>query len=329
MFASQSRPVRQGGGNREQPEVSLCLSQRTPHLSLPRFGVTLVEALVVVGLLGLLMGLLLPAIQSARGSAARVQCLNSLKQIGLGLHGFHDIHRRLPPVTTREFPSHDPNSVLSWMGLILPQMDQAPLWAVSEDACRKDNRHFNNPPHIGHATVVRTYVCPSDERLLVPLTNATGERAAFTSYVGVAGSFVRSQLYPGVLGQIPGIRLGDITDGTAQTLMAGERPPPDSQEAGHWYGGARLGLMPDFRGPNEAMEVPALRHAGQCPSAGGEFGPGRTDNPCDRFHFWSLHSGGANFLFADGSARFLPYTASPIMRELASRAGGEVVHLPE
>jgi prepilin-type processing-associated H-X9-DG protein len=59
------------------------------------------------------------------------------------------------------------------------------------------------------------------------------------------------------------------------------------------------------------------------------FGPGRLENPCDRFHFWSLHPGGAHFLFADGSVRLLPYSAQPIMVSLATRSGGEVVTLPD
>lgn len=55
------------------------------------------------------------------------------------------------------------------------------------------------------------------------------------------------------------------------------------------------------------------------------FGPGRTDNPCDRWHFWSLHPGGANFAFADGSVRFMPYGAKAIMPALATRDGGEII----
>jgi prepilin-type processing-associated H-X9-DG protein len=63
--------------------------------------------------------------------------------------------------------------------------------------------------------------------------------------------------------------------------------------------------------------------------ARGLYGPGRTDNPCDRYHFWSLHRGGAHFLFADGSVRLIPYSAKDIMPALASRSGGEKVEIPE
>jgi prepilin-type processing-associated H-X9-DG protein len=59
------------------------------------------------------------------------------------------------------------------------------------------------------------------------------------------------------------------------------------------------------------------------------YGPGRLENPCDSYHFWSLHPAGANFLFADGSARYLSYAAEPIMVALATCRGGEVVSLPD
>src|SRR5262249_31936731 len=132
---------------------------------------------------------------------------------------------------------------------------------------------------------------------------------------------------PGVFGPAPGNRLADISDGTSNTLMVGERPPPDSLQAGRWY---TFQFVPAFApGPDGFMPIPAPRWAFdlECAPAGSRFGPGRTDNPCDRLHFWSLHPAGANFLFADGSTRFLSYSAEPIMVALATRAGGEVVDL--
>lgn len=302
-----------------------------------RSGFSLIEILVVIGLLGILIGLLLPAIQQVRGSAARMQCLNNLKQIGIALHHHHDLHGRIPPQPASGDP-HDPNVVLHWMALILPQMDQAPLWAVSLQACRAERFSYRNPPHVGHATVIRDYVCPSDRRLLVPLTMLSGDRAAFTSYIGISGSprggskFVSGRMTllrpaPGVLGQPRGTRLADITDGTSQTVMVGERPPPATLQAGRWYAAYGLGRFP---GPDDAMLIPASSYLGdKCAVSGSGFGPGRIDNPCDRYHLWSLHPGGANFLLADASARFLSYSAAPILPALATRSGGENVTLPE
>jgi prepilin-type processing-associated H-X9-DG protein len=161
--------------------------------------------------------------------------------------------------------------------------------------------------------------------------------AAFTSYIGVAGSFVGSAVIiedggntvraaAGVFGAAPGNRLTDITDGTSQTLMVAERPPPNTFSAGFWYGRHNDEVN---SGPDEMMRYgqPWPMSDG-CRSAGYHFGPGRVDNPCDRNHFWSLHRGGANFLFADGSVHFMGYSADSVMPALSTRAGGEVSEIP-
>lgn len=294
-----------------------------------RNGYSLVETLAVIGILGILLGLLLPAVQRARESAARVQCLNNLKQIGTALHNYHDTYGHLPPgpwIDQDLSHSHDPNFLLTWMASILPQMGEGPLWDRSVQACTIESRTYLTPPHVGYATVIKTYVCPDDGRLSRPLTNSQGPPAAYSSYLGVSGSYFG----PGVIGGAPGIRFSAITDGTSQTLMVGERPPPQSLQAGRWY--TSLFSFGPNPGPDSFMQIPgSLLTPGdiECASARMEFGPGRIDNPCDRYHFWSLHPGGANFLFADGSARPIRYSASRIMPFLATRAGGEPVELPD
>ena len=226
--------------------------------------------------------------------------------------------------------TNDPNQLLSWRALILPQIEQTSLWESSVQACQIDVFPFHNPPHIGYATVIPVYICSTDSRLRSALRNPFGDEAAFTSYIGVAGYVdVLSTYKPGVLG-VPlsaGPRFTDITDGTSQTLMVAERPPPNSLQAGRWYGLIPNTLQIPSSGPDEAMpaNTPLTITDTECRFAGTQFGPGRLDNPCDRYHFWSLHIGGANFLFADGSVRFLPYTSRDIIPALATRAGGEVV----
>lgn len=297
-----------------------------------RGGFSLVELLVVIGVVGVLIGLLLPAVQRVRETAARARCLNHLKQIGLALHHHHDTHGRLPPQRARVYPSHAADSLLSWMTLILPQMDQSSLWATSVQACQADGSPWHNPPHVGYATVVPSYTCPSDGRLRSALTGRDGVSSAFASYLGVSGwpGWRGGDGWGGVLGRTPGIRLADVTDGTSNTLMVGERPPPDSLQAGRWYSAITHAGGTTYPGPDADMPVEALLHAGdtECAWATTRFGPGRVDNPCDRYHFWSLHPGGANFLFVDGSARFLPYSSSSILPALATRGGGEPVQLP-
>ena len=297
-----------------------------------RHGFTLVELLVVIGLIGVLVGLILPAVQQARESAARTSCLNNLRQVGLALHSFHDSHGQLPPaVTNRVRGKKAPTASLSWMVWILPEVGIDPLYRISVEACVLDSNPLQNPPHTGFATVIKTYVCPSDSRLLSPLTDHTGTYGAFTSYIGISGTLPAgaSRGRAGVLGFSPGIRLSDVTDGLSQTLMAGERTPPDNLQAGWWYP-VYHDYVDAHRGPNTAFvlgEKTAFRDD-HCVVKNGTFGPGRLSNPCDRFHLWSLHPGGANFLFADATAKYLPYSAEPALMSLGSRNGGEVTELP-
>jgi prepilin-type N-terminal cleavage/methylation domain-containing protein/prepilin-type processing-associated H-X9-DG protein len=292
-----------------------------------RRGFSLIELLVVLGLIGLLIGLLMPAVQSARGAAARASCLNNLKQIGLALHNYHDTNGSFPPRPATN--KQDPNACVSWMALILPQMEQEPLYQASVNACRLDQETTNNPPHIGFATVIPSYVCPSDGRLREPLTDPQGTTAAFASYLGIAGCIDQGaqRYFLGALGDSPGCRIAQITDGTSQTIMVGERPPPDNLQAGWWYPQIVFNSI-GYRGPNNSIilgNIGGYIHPPDCVILKGTFGPGRLSNPCDRYHLWSLHGGGANFLFADGSARFLGYSAEPLIIPLASRSGGEVI----
>lgn len=304
-------------------------------------GFTLVEILLAIGIVGLLVGLSLPAIQYAREAGRRTHCLNNLRQIGLALHAHHDIHGCIPPRPLSGQPD-DPNKLLHWTAIILPQMDQQPLWSISEQACRIDHYSNHDPPHVGHSTVVRSYVCPSDSRPSTPLTMSTGELAAFASYLGVAGSpnggdysvepsgaisFVPA---PGMFPSdgLGGSRMSEVTDGLSQTLMAGERPPPAQLQAGRWY--SRFGYGGPFPGPDGILHIPAASYllGDPCLASADGFGPGRSDNPCDRHHFWSLHSGGGNFLIADASTRYFSYSAAPIMYALATRSGEESIDLP-
>jgi prepilin-type processing-associated H-X9-DG protein len=305
-------------------------------------GFSLVETLVVIGVLGVLIGLLVPAVQHVRASASRAACQNNLKQIGVALQNYESAHGRLPPQPYPKPPSgqlsNNPNQLLSWRALILPQVEQSALWESAVRACQTEVYPFRNPPHVGYATVVPLYVCPADGRLRSPLRHPSGDEAAFTSYIGVAGylTIVPPVYDPGALGvpAVPGPRMTDITDGTSQTVLAGERPPPSSPQAGRWYGRVLNGdgTIPHV-GPDEAMLVnpPNMMSPDdfECRMAGARYGPGRIDNPCDRYHFWSLHPTGANWLFADGSVRFLPYSAREILPALATRAAGEVVALPD
>jgi prepilin-type processing-associated H-X9-DG protein len=120
----------------------------------------------------------------------------------------------------------------------------------------------------------------------------------------------------------------DIRDGTANTLMAGERPPSPDYWYGWWYASGFAGSGDTTLGVRERNDNhdPGMS---QCAAGPYNFRAGLPTDMCDAFHFWSLHSGGANFAFCDGSVRFLSYSVDPIMPALATRAGGETVMIPD
>ncbi len=291
-----------------------------------RSGRSLVEALVVIGILGLLMALVLPAVQQAR-AAARLSCQNRLRQIGLGLHGHHDTHGAFPVGEDRSPFGAGAGSLqgVSWLAKILPFVDQQPLWEQTRQPLARDRVPWNNPPHVGLATVIPIYICPSDSRVASPQRGPDGILAAYTSYHGVRGEdpFIENGVFP--LGYA--VRFADITDGTSHTAIVGERSPSARLDSGWWYATHLSAYSHDFI---LSAEMHAEGFVECVPLDGWNFvfGPGRIDNQCDLYHFWSLHTGGANFCFADGSVRFLAYSISPKLRALASRNGGEVVDVP-
>ncbi len=286
-----------------------------------RAAFTVIELLVVIGVSGILVSLLMCAVQQARASAERAACQNNLKQIGLALHSFHDVNNGLPLR-----PGMGRLSELSWMGFLLPYIEQDPLWSATQQSFAIDRRAFHDPPHIGYRTVVKAYICPADGRLLFPITDDFGVTAAYTSYIGIAGTTTPN----GILGPYPGVHFAEITDGLSQTVIVGERPPPASLLAGRWYTASQDSTWGMDRGPDGTMFVlsPALLTDPLCIGPIYSFRYGRLDNPCDRYHLWSLHPEGANFTFADGAVRFLDYSTAPLLPALATRAGGEVVELP-
>ncbi|CAN5232500.1 hypothetical protein BH10PLA2_BH10PLA2_28330 [soil metagenome] len=122
-------------------------------------------------------------------------------------------------------------------------------------------------------------------------------------------------------------------------MVAGERPPSWDLVYGWWYAGAgqldKAGGLPNSGSLDVTLGIAELNlrtveipEMNSCPDGPFAFGPGKINNPCDQFHFWSLHSAGSNFLFADGSVHFLTYEGAGILPALSTRNGGEVVAVP-
>ncbi|HMP01129.1 MAG TPA: DUF1559 domain-containing protein [Gemmatales bacterium] len=267
----------------------------------------------------------MPAIQRIRGLADRTACQSQMRQIVTAAHVFHHDHGTLPP-TTRG--SDLVNSRLSWMVHLLPYIEQRPAYftALQDLETLPDFRELTQ--HRGHQTVMKLYVCPGDPRLAVVLADSYGDLGSFTSYIACVG--LRAGPSPRLVRGAIGRRLEEITDGVSYTILIGERPPPASLIAGWWYPNIQFWLQPR-RGPNNEFifgVTPYHDPTPDCAVTPHVFGPGRLLNPCDRFHYWSLHGGGANFAFADGSVRFFAYSAgSDLIRAMLTINGGEQVTL--
>jgi prepilin-type processing-associated H-X9-DG protein len=291
---------------------------------LRRTAMTLVESLIVLGILGTLIALLLPAVQAARQSAARVQCANNLRQLGLALHHFHDVNGKFPPgLTSKSTVNKYPFA--TWITRSLPYFEQAGAWQDAVAAYQLDPSPFHDPPHSTIAVPIAVLACPLDPRVRSVQVTRRNRLVALTSYVGVLGTdFVARD---GILYFDSAVSMGQITDGNAHTVLIGERPPTSDCYYGWWYTGygqAGSGSPDMLLGVRERNMVydAALP---PCDSGPYHFQPGRLDDDSHRFHFWSLHSGGAHFAFADASVHFLRYASDAILPALATRGGGDSV----
>jgi prepilin-type N-terminal cleavage/methylation domain-containing protein/prepilin-type processing-associated H-X9-DG protein len=292
-----------------------------------RRGLSLLELLVAVAILAVLVGLTAAAVQRVRGSAAKAACQNHLRQIGLGLTNHHATHGRFPVGhTDRDEPGSF--ALRGWMVPLLPFVDQPAVWEQAVHAAKTHPEKFSDSPPHPFDTPIAVYGCPADGRVRDKVFAREKRWVALTSYLGVAGT--RNVRRDGVLFTGGSVRVTDITDGASNTLAVGERPPSPDMWVG-WYAGYGV----DFAGTADTIlgvrerATPDYERILDCGPGSTSFRPGRFDAMCDVMHFWSPHPGGANFLFADGAVRFLPYSAADVMPALATRAGGEGAAPPE
>jgi prepilin-type N-terminal cleavage/methylation domain-containing protein/prepilin-type processing-associated H-X9-DG protein len=261
-------------------------SFRAGRIGRPAF--TLVELLVVVAIIGILVGLLLPAVQAVREAARRMQCKNNLRQIGLALHNYHAAFRKFPPGGIEVRPEVPGGKQLAWSAFVLPFLEQSATYV------RVDFSYaFDHPVNEEVAAIpIETYLCPSTPRFS-PLNLGRGA----TDYGGIYGERIVSTNYPprGVMIHDRAIRFRDITDGTARTLTV-------SEDAG-------------FRD-------------GQWINAWNLFDQAFSINRAPKFEndIRSFHPQGANGLFADGSVSFLNESIElEILAAICTRNGNEYV----
>jgi prepilin-type N-terminal cleavage/methylation domain-containing protein len=287
-----------------------------------RSGFTLIELLVVIAIIGILVGILLPAVQSVRGAARRVECGNKIRQIALANQNYLSSFRHFPPGIN---PPDDPDRAsISWLAQILGYVEL-------DNLHRASTRQFNDGvqpihgPHVAFQTYVDLFACPSDPRSGGPHLTHENRFVALTNYVGVCG--INYKTRDGIFYQGSKTRPADIRDGLSNTLMIGERPPSTDKWYGWWYAGSGQDASgsPDMLlGAREVND--GASYAESCPADPYSFQNGDIENQCSLFHFWSMHAGGAYFAMADGSTHFLSTSISEdLLPNLATIAGGEVV----
>jgi prepilin-type N-terminal cleavage/methylation domain-containing protein/prepilin-type processing-associated H-X9-DG protein len=313
-----------------------------PH----RRGFTLIELLVVIAVIAVLVGLLMPAVQSARESARRTQCLNNLKQIGIALTEYHSALGMLPPgVVLMPCPPLCIADVDKPQLAILPYLEHQAMfdgWNFELPIYKPVCFHGGDINMTGRKTRLTVYLCPSDpdrQRMMMSYRAVTGSTAFADETVDAAG-----QVPNGMFFRDSSVSLTDSIDGTSTTAMFSER----MMGAGFLGKGRTLAFFltgQDFSS-GRSCEGLGPSYAWQGFSYGGCYGATVVNFVRTPNNLWpaclntdpevlgletydgpsSYHPGGVNVLFADGSLRFLRDSVElPVWRALATRAGGETL----
>ncbi|MEJ7591262.1 MAG: DUF1559 domain-containing protein [Planctomycetaceae bacterium] len=332
-------------------------------------GFTLIELLVVIAIIAILIALLLPAVQQAREAARRTQCKNNLKQIGLAMHNYHDIFNTFPPAYITRFPntvvSGEPG-LYSWGAFILPQVEQANLYAtLNVGNVLLDQNLATAAGLAALQTPQPNFRCPSDtgpslnnfKSTLAGAPNWYNRNATSTgtneipiatsNYVMVAGTGFSTTppATPGTTTTPPlgvgfsnsKINFRDITDGTSNTLLVGER----AWKYGQVMGGAATAIgfsaSVNVQDNSNGVKTAGLGAIG---IAYNGINWSSTNADHQPRGFSSVHVGGAQFALCDGSVRFISenidYTATnpnvdltlwvtSTFARLTARADGQVI----
>jgi prepilin-type N-terminal cleavage/methylation domain-containing protein/prepilin-type processing-associated H-X9-DG protein len=291
--------------------------KKEPMLHCRLRGFTLVELLVVITIIGILIALLLPAVQAAREAARSIQCRNNLKQLGLALHQYHTALKAFPIGNVGppgQLGCRNGGTWWTFQTMTLPYLEKQGLYTLID--FQKYSTCFDHvmaqPGKIGAPShQVDLFNCPSDPKAGQLWTDTYWGSYATGNYFGVMGTTQTAG--NGMLFSNSFVTLSDVTDGTSNTLFVGERGAVGDCQYGWWGCGA---------GDNCTGDGDNLLHT--------EFGltQGGQETP-HRFHFWSYHPGGAYFLLVDGSVQYLTYNIDyHLFQALSTRAGREAVTVP-
>lgn len=316
-----------------------------------RRGFTLIEMLVVIAIIGVLMALILPAVQAVREAARRTQCRNNLKLLGLALHQYHESHATLPPgyLFSGPIPATAPASKLlvppylfdawvppppapppqdpgwNWIAMLLPHLGQSALY-------RQIDLSLPVSSPVNMDKVIRTLpfvTCPSDSSTgvftVLRKDGSAFAEASTTSYTAVFGKYGLINVNPddgnGAFQRNSRIRSQDFRDGLSQTIVVGERVAAFTQAP--WAGVMTGGTVrttpgaPVFTSTIEESPCMTLARIGS-----------RTlnDQFSEPYDFFSMHGSQVFFLLGDGSVRPIGTGINlEILHSLATRSGGEIV----
>jgi prepilin-type N-terminal cleavage/methylation domain-containing protein/prepilin-type processing-associated H-X9-DG protein len=301
-----------------------------------RKGFTLIELLVVIAIIAVLIGLLLPAVQKVRESAARTQCQNNLKQLGLAAHNYHDVYGAFPMSASFGNPTYNSPFVP-----LLPYLEQMPLYKAGYNTIPEFSYIGPNGPG---ATPLAILACPSDIGLPAqPVVQEIGMDSFFgvTSYRGNAGALSAASPKVGTGGVFEATTGGgpvnviNIKDGTANTLLFGEF----NNYEPNWGGYQTLFSSTNFPFP---LVTSPWAGWGVVQQYGLGYSPLNSTLPpvpsgnlalavqyfqARAYVYGSSHPGGANFAFCDGSVHFLTNavagTTNGLLAALSTRNGGE------
>lgn len=312
-------------------DSSELMSMKMPSRNKLR-GFTLIELLVVIAIIAILVSLLLPAVQQAREAARRTQCKNNLKQLGLALHNYHDISRMFPSTSYQAsdvFADAEASATYGWATMLLPQIEQAPLYNLLSPGSPRTLSQtvaLNGPELAAMRQPISAFRCPSDTgpnvNDLYSISDGTADVAnrvdlATSNYIGcndsqtvlrtnADGFMVVGTRWAGNNNRVTTRRIRDITDGTSNTLAIGERAyvlNGDPLFAGVVFGHTGVENWVPGGGQNPTGFWTVL---------GSGMVSINTTNSVNnslinqaRRSFSSQHTGGAQFVLADGSVRFV------------------------
>ncbi|PQO28373.1 DUF1559 domain-containing protein [Blastopirellula marina] len=316
-------------------------------------GFTLVELLVVIAIIGVLIALLLPAVQQAREAARRMQCTNNLKQIGLAMHTYHDSRGCLPMAFSRS-PFNSGSSLTgpgwSWAAMILPQIEQNNVFV----GLRMNERHASDDPDIVKysQTFITTYRCPSapggNLNDSIPSSSTApahaintykavfGERSMQLTYDDDACSGLVSGACPhannGMFGANSNVKFRDVTDGLSNTAMVGETAygpngtiDTDEGDLMDYNGSVWIGMTRNGASTSGSPTSYNLMSTLRGQARDGTLSIYRI-NGQSIYSFSSHHAGGAMFVFGDGSVGMIPETIDPaILAYIGQRDDHQVI----